>query len=254
MSKEKRIPLGQIVLSAALLLFHISLFSGNPSLMIRLGHEDGIIESLGAACFLAAAVLFFVRYLLKSDGLQLRYLKTKRNPIVLALAVVLFIFAGEEISWGQRVFHFKTPEFLARMNYQRETNVHNLNILSGRYAEGQGKWSPFVVNSSRLFVLFAAGFLLFIPLLARNKRISGWAARLNIPIAPLYIGIFFCLSFGITRFMRDYLERTYPGYPKILNMANEARESFFAFLFLVVAWILLKQARKDAGRPKASNF
>ena len=35
--------------------------------------------------------------------------------------------AEEEISWGQRIFGFATPEFLLPLNYQKEFNVHNLS-------------------------------------------------------------------------------------------------------------------------------
>jgi len=35
-------------------------------------------------------------------------------------------FAGEEISWGQHLSGWATPDFLARINHQGETNLHNL--------------------------------------------------------------------------------------------------------------------------------
>lgn len=44
------------------------------------------------------------------------------------LAVGAFALAGEEISWAQRVFAFGTPEQLATMNMQAETNVHNVQV------------------------------------------------------------------------------------------------------------------------------
>ena len=34
--------------------------------------------------------------------------------------------AGEEISWGQRIFDFETPDFLMHLNVQNEFNVHNI--------------------------------------------------------------------------------------------------------------------------------
>lgn len=37
-----------------------------------------------------------------------------------------FYYAGEEISWGQHVFGWETPEFIAAHNRQDETNFHNL--------------------------------------------------------------------------------------------------------------------------------
>jgi len=35
-------------------------------------------------------------------------------------------FAGEEVSWGQWFAGWGTPEFLARVNQQQETNLHNI--------------------------------------------------------------------------------------------------------------------------------
>jgi hypothetical protein len=43
---------------------------------------------------------------------------------LLAVAAVLAI--GEELSWGQRLFHLTTPESVAAANHQQELNVHNL--------------------------------------------------------------------------------------------------------------------------------
>ncbi|MBH62128.1 MAG: hypothetical protein CL569_06700 [Alphaproteobacteria bacterium] len=36
-------------------------------------------------------------------------------------------FAGEELSWGQSLFHWETPELLERVNDQGETNIHNIS-------------------------------------------------------------------------------------------------------------------------------
>jgi hypothetical protein len=41
-------------------------------------------------------------------------------------ALVLFVMAGEEISWGQRLFQWETTGFFAENNIQGETNLHNL--------------------------------------------------------------------------------------------------------------------------------
>jgi hypothetical protein len=36
-------------------------------------------------------------------------------------------FAGEELSWGQHIFGFSTPEGYKGLNHQKEMNLHNLN-------------------------------------------------------------------------------------------------------------------------------
>lgn len=46
---------------------------------------------------------------------------------VLAWSIACIYFAGEEVSWGQWYFRWDTPEFLAKLNDQSETNLHNIS-------------------------------------------------------------------------------------------------------------------------------
>lgn len=43
----------------------------------------------------------------------------------LIAAVACFYVGGEEISWGQHLFDWATPEFWSQINDQNETNLHN---------------------------------------------------------------------------------------------------------------------------------
>ena len=49
-------------------------------------------------------------------------------PILTLSGLIVFCIsvAGEEISWGQRLFAFQPPEMFMKLNYQQELNVHNL--------------------------------------------------------------------------------------------------------------------------------
>jgi hypothetical protein len=38
---------------------------------------------------------------------------------------LFFLFAMEEVSWGQQIFNWAAPEFFEKYNTQRETNLHN---------------------------------------------------------------------------------------------------------------------------------
>lgn len=46
--------------------------------------------------------------------------------LYLGLTLGLFFIGGEELSWGQRGFHWQTPAALMRFNNQGETNLHNI--------------------------------------------------------------------------------------------------------------------------------
>lgn len=83
--------------------------------------EDGPIEWLQFVCYAVAAVVaacasrHLLRRRLKLQGL-----------LFAAFAMGAFFVAGEEISWGQRVFNLKTPHRLKAVNHQKELNVHNI--------------------------------------------------------------------------------------------------------------------------------
>src|SRR4030042_3303385 len=72
--------------------------------------EDGFFEMLTALMLLAASVAFFISYLRSPSGLDLVIIKTRKNLFFLFISLFLFFGFGEEISWGQRIFHVRTPE------------------------------------------------------------------------------------------------------------------------------------------------
>jgi uncharacterized membrane protein len=47
----------------------------------------------------------------------------------LAFALGCFFVAGEEIAWGERLIGYGTPEALEEINEQRETTVHNIDVV-----------------------------------------------------------------------------------------------------------------------------
>ncbi len=79
--------------------------------------EDGWAENLTVVAYLLAGALL----------LAAARAETRRAPrfVLLAGGVAMAFIAGEEISWGQRIWDFPTPDFLAH-NQRGEFNVHNL--------------------------------------------------------------------------------------------------------------------------------
>ena len=86
--------------------------------------EDALIEYLGFTFLLLTSIFLILtgaRYLKRG-------LKWRTLAIIFFIAGIVFFWAaGEEISWGQRIFSLKTPEMLSKMNYQNELNIHNIN-------------------------------------------------------------------------------------------------------------------------------
>ena len=87
-------------------------------------HESGAIE-WATVVFLLIGIYYAAGILRLAIGRGVRWL--------CAWAVLLLLgaiyFAGEELSWGQHVFQWSTPEPWQRLNDQEETNLHNVHLL-----------------------------------------------------------------------------------------------------------------------------
>jgi len=106
--------------------------------------EDSILEySQFIFCFLAALGSLKIFWQLKNN-------KNRKIHSVLFLlfSIGLFFVSLEEISYGQRIFGWKTPDKIQEINIQKETNIHNnfsynlnenIYILIGLYGIFSGK-------------------------------------------------------------------------------------------------------------------
>jgi hypothetical protein len=170
--------------AAAVLALHATLFL-DPSTVEWLNQEDGLFEYLGALGLLVTALLFAVGYLRlrRSDPAGATGIWKRRSLILLCL--VFLIGAGEEISWGQRILGISTPEGLAGVNAQRETNLHNLYPVAGT------TWLLFLVGWYT--------FVIAVPLLAALKpRTRDRLGRL-MPLVPLPIAALFLFNYVVSQ-------------------------------------------------------
>ncbi|MCK5697291.1 MAG: hypothetical protein KAI02_03960 [Gammaproteobacteria bacterium] len=135
--------------------------------------EDGFTEWSTVFVLIIGIFVCFRRvWLLKNQRALLFLFMTS------LLGLFFFFGAGEEISWGQRLFNIESSEFFHQNNAQGETNLHNL-----------------VVNDTKLNKLIfgrGLGILLFlylvvlIPLYRRKDGVKLWVDKLAIPIAQNY--------------------------------------------------------------------
>ncbi|MGI6278496.1 MAG: hypothetical protein ACOYJ8_01640 [Patescibacteria group bacterium] len=86
--------------------------------------EDGLVEYLQSFFYLAATIfsVIIANRLLKKG-------QKKLALIYLFFSLGLFFIAGEEVSWGQRIFGLDNPDFFAQHNTQEEISIHNLGPI-----------------------------------------------------------------------------------------------------------------------------
>lgn len=141
-----------------------------------IAQEDGSIEWATFVAFVMAAgwLALVVRRISPSWWYQ---------GATLLLAAFCLVVAGEEISWGQRVFGFKPPDVFLERNFQQELNLHNV-LMDER---GLG----FALESKHLVMAIVLGFCVAWPVLVRTKRFAVFAPLAPpFALAPLGVGVF----------------------------------------------------------------
>jgi len=151
--------------------------------------EDGLVEYLQALFYLSAAVL--------AAMLAGNFLKNRQKKLALfylLFSLALFFVAGEEISWGQRIFNLENPDFFSQYNRQEEISIHNLGPIQDLLHFG------YIVTG--LFGAFA--YYLAKPLLKKYpnlKKTDNHLLFLPQPITRLYF-----LPVSIFYFFFDYIK------------------------------------------------
>ena len=113
------LPTGSFVALAALVVV-------DPALLARLMAKDdagGLVEAATVIVLLPAIAAGVVTLLRHRRGLPSA--GVVRWVLLWTLACVYF--AGEEISWGQWIFGWESPEFFREHNAQQETGLHNMS-------------------------------------------------------------------------------------------------------------------------------
>ena len=219
--------------------------------------EDSWIENMSALAFLIASVLFFLCYWRSKDnGLRIGKYKTGRNLIFLGLALLFFVAFGEEISWGQRIFGWSTPESLAKVNYQQETNIHNLDFFTFKHETDQGFWSfLFVLNAGRIFFYFWFSFLVILPLsnyfFPAIKRLI---QRINIPVPPMWLGFLMISNLVLSKVYKVLTADYATDYT---NSIDEIMEGNYAIVIVVLAILFYTSKiylQKEQSEETLTNF
>lgn len=215
-----------ITLLAYMSISYTSLMLHEPYLDMAI-KEDNFFEIASSFGLFITAVLFLMAFL-RSRRSEHRTNNPPLKQLSYIVLALIFIFgAGEEISWGQRIFNIETPEVLQKENVQDEINIHNMAIF-----EGKGS----LVTVDTLFTTFALTFTLFIPLVAsRYKAFERFISRL-MPVPHWSLGLLFLANFMLAKAAKVLFVSSYqnPAIP-FLQGVQEIKEGNYGVLFVLVA-------------------
>ena len=138
--------------------------------------EDGIVE------YATAVLLLVCSFVLAAHARSLFGSKRGLAAVCTMLYALLFFFAaGEEVSWGQRIFGWESSAFFVERNYQAETNIHNLIV--GELQLTKTLFGPILTVVMLLY-------LVVLPLLyPRVGFIQALTRRLAIPVPGVRHGV-----------------------------------------------------------------
>ena len=165
--------------------------------------EDGPVET-ATALFLLIASLVLGKHALALSA------KGRRGAAGLTLfyALLFFLAAGEEISWGQRIIGWESGEFFQENNQQVETNVHNLVVFGSQLTKTL--FGP--VLTAIILV-----YLVVLPLLyVRTDRVQRLSDRFVVPVPWLKHGII-ALSASILIALID-VDRKWEVYELVFSL------------------------------------
>jgi hypothetical protein len=123
---KKLIFLIPIIISLIIFLIRVFIIDWHQtySIIIR---EDGPIEY-------STLIVYLIAFIVSITILKFFKKDKKFFVLYLVFSIGFFLIAMEEISWGQRIFDFNTPNWFPE-NRQNETNLHNLeSLLQFRHA------------------------------------------------------------------------------------------------------------------------
>ena len=143
--------------------------------------EDGFVENGSAIFLLGSSMLLLFRFF--------KLFKHKDffwKVGILAMAAIFFFGAGEEISWGQRIFNVESSEYFLENNAQGETNLHNLVV-------GETKINKLIF--SQLLTAVLVIYLIITPFLYRKFTwVKTLANKFAVPIVQWHHTISFLIG------------------------------------------------------------
>lgn len=216
----------------------------------RLAWAMIVLPFVGAAVVIASRVeLSWFRFITKEDGpLEWPQCLLYLTASIFAAAVVVnrvrarqywqaalwacfalaaFGIAGEEISWGQRVFGWSTPAEMAAINHQNETTVHNI---------------PVVERTLGGLLGLVAGVALALPYVVRRFDLDRKIKDAYLIAPPVFLGGAFLMMFAYKLVRFTLL----PSPSFTITKFGEWPEICFAFGLCAFAFLCWRRLRFEA--------
>lgn len=213
-----------LLIVACYLFFHFA----SPELVILMGKEDSVFEWLSFICLACASITYFLCF------------KKYSNYFFILLALLMFFAAGEEISWGQRVVSFTTPDAIKKINTQGEFTIHNLEIFSGKQFDHQKRKGLYrLLEMDLWFKVFIFSFGIILPLATYHlKSFAVFTRKIKMPVPPISIGIFFLLAWVLKGFAFDNISLSQSENLQQFYMLRFAATEIFEFLTELTLFII----------------
>ena len=183
--------------------------------------EDGFVEGGSAIFLFVSSMLLLYRFfkLFKHKDLFWKI-------GILAMAIIFFFGAGEEISWGQRIFNVESSDYFLENNAQGETNLHNM-VVDGT------KINKLIFSQLLTFILVI--YLIITPFLFRKYNwVKNLANKFAVPIVQWHHTISFLVGTILLVFITS-------------NRKWEIYELAFSVIFLL---IFIKPLNKEIYTTK----
>ena len=214
-----------------LLALFVAFYAADRKAYVRLLKEDGPVENATVLLLVVAAGLAVAK------ARRLGRSERRCRWCYVAFAAFCVLAALEEVSWGQRILHFASPQFFEKYNRQHETNVHNIiesvtQLTTKDYA-------------AVVFLVYGIGLPIA---LRRSRRGQELVERFGVVAPPLYLAPGFALA--------TVLQLDFPtGYEEELG------ELFFSMCAALFMWAALVEpvrasspvTVRDDARPSSRH-
>lgn len=209
-------------LSIIILSYLLYLFLDEET-VIKLGREDGLFEYFTALLFLITSILFLIIFF------------NRKKIIHLLMALVFFIGMGEEVSWGQRIFNYQSPEYFKENNIQNEFNFHNLKIFDSQEEGGfYKKGLSYYLSTNFLYKLFWLVYGVVLPIMyLLSSLVKHIIDRIDLLVPPFILGIIFLFNWLLFKMISSFL-LSVDSSPSYYYAGIEISEFCSALVFMII--------------------